>query len=74
MLRLRKLSLTFLFKGPTIDFPALGTPHPDNMFATLSLLTLVTVAQAHTIFQRVYVNGVDQGYLNGVRYPTVSIS
>lgn len=28
------------------------------------------VANAHTIFQRAHVNGVDEGYLNGVRYPT----
>jgi len=27
-------------------------------------------ANAHTIFQRVHVNGVDQGYLYGMRYPT----
>ncbi|KAF8300469.1 hypothetical protein DL93DRAFT_2173412 [Clavulina sp. PMI_390] len=35
--------------------------------ATLAALSSV---EAHTIFQRVYVNGVDQGYLNGVRYPS----
>ncbi|KAG9002018.1 hypothetical protein FRB94_004168 [Tulasnella sp. JGI-2019a] len=26
--------------------------------------------KAHTIFQRAHVNGVDEGYLNGIRYPT----
>jgi len=34
------------------------------------LAAFVASADAHTIFQRLYVNGVDQGYLNGVRYPT----
>ncbi|KIO24778.1 hypothetical protein M407DRAFT_25835 [Tulasnella calospora MUT 4182] len=41
---------------------------------SLSLLTVtigfISVASAHTIFQRLRVNGVDQGYLNGIRYPT----
>ena len=41
-----------------------------------SFLALLAVAlgsaNAHTIFQRVHVNGVDQGYLYGMRYPTVS--
>ncbi|KAG8880352.1 hypothetical protein FRB97_000889, partial [Tulasnella sp. 331] len=32
--------------------------------------TALGFAKAHTIFQRAHVNGVDQGYLNGVRYPT----
>ncbi|KAF8330075.1 glycosyl hydrolase family 61-domain-containing protein [Cantharellus anzutake] len=32
-------------------------------------LTLASCACAHTIFQRVSVNGKDQGYLNGVRAP-----
>lgn len=31
---------------------------------------LLGVTEAHTIFQRLHVNGVDQGYLNGVRYPS----
>lgn len=44
------------------------------MLSALGLLAaFLGCANAHTIFQRVYVNGVDQGYLNGVRYPTVSI-
>ncbi|KAH8833368.1 glycoside hydrolase [Flagelloscypha sp. PMI_526] len=39
----------------------------------MSLLSLALVAScvsAHTIFQQVYVNGVDQGRLQGVRYPS----
>ncbi|KAF8300473.1 hypothetical protein DL93DRAFT_2188177 [Clavulina sp. PMI_390] len=36
----------------------------------VALAATLLPAEAHTIFQRVYVNGVDQGYLNGVRYPT----
>ncbi len=38
----------------------------------LALSSLAGVTNAHTIFQRVHVNGVDQGYLYGMRYPTVS--
>lgn len=44
------------------------------MLFSLSFLAAVAAsANAHTIFQRLYVNGVDQGYLNGIRYPTVSL-
>lgn len=48
--------------------------HPQprflNMKASLcSLAVLAGAASAHTIFQEVYVNGVDQGHLNGIRYP-----
>ncbi|KZV73797.1 lytic polysaccharide monooxygenase [Peniophora sp. CONT] len=35
----------------------------------LSLVALAASSQAHTIFQEVYVNGVDQGHLNGIRVP-----
>jgi len=38
--------------------------------ASLLLLAATAAVDAHTIFQRLYVNGVDQGYLNGIRYPT----
>ncbi|KAG8953534.1 hypothetical protein FRC00_006301 [Tulasnella sp. 408] len=37
----------------------------------VSVLACTSAAFAHTIFQRVHVNGVDQGYLKGVRHPTV---
>ncbi|KAG8899110.1 hypothetical protein FRC01_010654, partial [Tulasnella sp. 417] len=36
----------------------------------ISVLACTSTALAHTIFQRVHVNGVDQGYLKGVRHPT----
>lgn len=39
-------------------------------FAAL-LLAAVGAVDAHTIFQRVHVNGVDQGFGVGVRYPSV---
>lgn len=35
----------------------------------LSLVALAASSQAHTIFQEVYVNGVDQGHINGIRVP-----
>ncbi|KAI0260244.1 glycoside hydrolase family 61 protein I [Gloeopeniophorella convolvens] len=35
-----------------------------------SFLALTASASAHTIFQEVYVNGVDQGHINGIRVPT----
>ncbi|KAK7681569.1 hypothetical protein QCA50_015302 [Cerrena zonata] len=39
-------------------------------FASLLVLsTLATSAFAHTIFQQLYVNGVDQGHINGIRVP-----
>jgi len=34
-----------------------------------ALTTLASIASAHTIFQEVYVNGVDQGHINGIRVP-----
>ncbi|KAG8870556.1 hypothetical protein FRB97_009652 [Tulasnella sp. 331] len=41
------------------------------MFSSAVLLSATLgFVRAHTIFQRVHVNGVDQGYLNGVRYPS----
>ncbi|THH02238.1 hypothetical protein EW026_g634 [Hermanssonia centrifuga] len=36
----------------------------------LALILLVGSASAHTIFQKVYVNGVDQGELTGIRAPS----
>ncbi|KAK0735284.1 glycosyl hydrolase family 61-domain-containing protein [Lasiosphaeria miniovina] len=36
----------------------------------LALLTMAAAAEAHTIFQKVSVNGVDQGQLKGVRAPS----
>ena len=35
----------------------------------LSLLLLLGSSSAHTIFQKLYVNGVDQGELVGIRAP-----
>lgn len=35
-----------------------------------SLAILAGAVSAHTIFQEVYVNGVDQGHLQGIRYPS----
>jgi len=40
------------------------------MLSLALLAAAVGSAKAHTIFQRVHVNGVDQGYLYGMRYPT----
>lgn len=34
-----------------------------------SLLLLLSSGSAHTIFQKLYVNGVDQGELTGMRAP-----
>lgn len=42
------------------------------MRSYLALLFAASV-QAHTIFQRVHVNGVDQGFVYGIRYPTVRV-
>ncbi|KAF9007093.1 glycoside hydrolase [Cyathus striatus] len=40
------------------------------MFGVASLALLFAgSASAHTIFQEVYVNGVDQGHINGIRVP-----
>ncbi|KAG8755057.1 hypothetical protein FRC14_004398 [Serendipita sp. 396] len=36
----------------------------------LGVLSLSGYVLGHTIFQHVYVNGVDQGHLKGVRYPS----
>ncbi|KAF8591017.1 lytic polysaccharide monooxygenase [Ramaria rubella] len=40
------------------------------MKSFISLATLVISASAHTIMQELYVNGVDQGHINGIRVPT----
>ncbi|CAG7852201.1 Probable endo-beta-1,4-glucanase D Short=Endoglucanase D; AltName: Full=Carboxymethylcellulase D; AltName: Full=Cellulase D; Flags: Precursor [Serendipita indica DSM 11827] len=43
------------------------------MISPLYLLSALSVAGSafgHTIFTRLYVNGVDQGHLTGIRYPT----
>lgn len=37
--------------------------------SSLSLVLLLGSASAHTIFQKLYVNGVDQGELTGIRAP-----
>lgn len=34
-----------------------------------SLAWLASIASAHTIFQELYVNGVSQGHLQGIRVP-----
>ncbi|KAG8928754.1 hypothetical protein FRC03_005559 [Tulasnella sp. 419] len=34
------------------------------------IVASVASANAHTIMQKLWVNGVDQGYLKGIRYPT----
>ncbi|KAI0043182.1 carbohydrate-binding module family 1 protein [Auriscalpium vulgare] len=40
-------------------------------FASLiAFVAFATSSVAHTIFQEVYVNGVDQGHINGIRVPT----
>ena len=45
---------------------------PKMFKSSLAVLAAAAASsQAHTIFQRVHVNGVDQGYLFGMRYPTV---
>lgn len=36
----------------------------------LSSILLVDLASAHTIFQKLYVNGVDQGESTGIRAPS----
>jgi cellulase len=46
---------------------------------TFLFVALASIATAHTIFQKVSVNGVDQGQLKGVRapdsdYPITSVS
>ncbi|KAH7106250.1 glycosyl hydrolase family 61-domain-containing protein [Auriculariales sp. MPI-PUGE-AT-0066] len=40
------------------------------MHSPLALLALCASATAHTIFQELYVNGISQGHLTGIRYPT----
>lgn len=39
-----------------------------SVFAA-SLASLLSVASAHTIFQDLYVNGVGQGHMVGIRVP-----
>ncbi|KAF9454864.1 carbohydrate-binding module family 1 protein [Macrolepiota fuliginosa MF-IS2] len=39
-----------------------------SIFAA-SLASLLSVASAHTIFQELWVNGVSQGHMNGIRVP-----
>lgn len=36
----------------------------------LALGAFATSVCGHTIFQEMYVNGVDQGHINGIRVPT----
>ena len=40
----------------------------------LAIILASTAVNAHTIFQKVWVNGVDQGYLTGIRHPDVRIA
>jgi len=37
--------------------------------AIVSLFLTINAVSAHTIFQELYVNGVSQGRLNGIRVP-----
>ncbi|KAF9049502.1 hypothetical protein BDZ89DRAFT_1088925 [Hymenopellis radicata] len=39
------------------------------MIQLSSILFLVSTVSAHSIFQELYVNGADQGHLNGIRVP-----
>ena len=40
-----------------------------KLAALATAAVLVSSASAHTIFQKLYVNGVDQGELTGIRAP-----
>ena len=40
-----------------------------KFLALSAALLLSGCVEAHTIFQKLYVNGVDQGYLTGIRVP-----
>ncbi|KAG8896853.1 hypothetical protein FRB99_008612 [Tulasnella sp. 403] len=43
----------------------------STMYMRLAfLLAAAASVHAHTIFQKLWVNGVDQGYLRGIRHPT----
>lgn len=46
------------------------TSFEDNMKIPAALLSLAALASGHTIFQKVSVNGADQGQLKGVRAPS----
>jgi len=39
-------------------------------FISIASLLLCSTVSAHTIFQEMYVNGVDQGHINGIRVPS----
>ncbi|KAH8114758.1 glycosyl hydrolase family 61-domain-containing protein [Phellopilus nigrolimitatus] len=41
-----------------------------TMLSGLVLAALTLTSSAHTIFQEMYVNGVDQGHINGIRVPS----
>jgi len=41
----------------------------SSNFLCALVVTLLGTASAHTIFQELYVNGVDQGHLTGIRVP-----
>jgi len=43
---------------------------PSVAASALSLAAFALTASAHSIFQEFYVNGVDQGHLNGIRVPS----
>ncbi|KAF8195542.1 glycosyl hydrolase family 61-domain-containing protein [Pholiota molesta] len=40
-----------------------------SLLTLAAIATAVSVTKAHTIFQELYVNGVSQGHLNGIRVP-----
>jgi len=44
--------------------------HSFSFSSALQVAFFAASATAHTIFQEVYVNGVDQGHINGIRVPT----
>ncbi len=53
-----------------VDFIARTSPGIMTKLAALATAAvLVSSASAHTIFQKLYVNGVDQGELTGIRAP-----
>ena len=49
--------------------PQKGQQNMKSTTYLLSIILLVGSASAHTIFQQLWVNGVGQGYNNGIRVP-----
>lgn len=57
--------------GQTIHPPRPAYSFTRIMFASiLALGAFASSVYGHTIFQEMYVNGVDQGHINGIRVPT----